>query len=461
MKLALLTFGLLLALCQNFQEAPAAAIEATMDLILTPFIKSGDLDKARSTAEDSFDASKLKTTNPVKSYSGYFTVDEKFNSNLFFWFFPAQENPEKAPVILYVNESPGTSCMAGVFLDNGPFSVNENNELVDRNSTWTKTNSMLYIDAPVGSGFSYSSNEEGYAKNTDDEAQEVYEALVQFFTVFKEFQPNDFYMAGIAYAGAFIPSIGYKIDKANADAPVKINLKGFLVDSPLLDISKQTAFVSGHYFALGLIDDEQRQELARIETDFSEAVARGDYLTALSVVSALYSPLDSYLGRYTGFRDLANALTTSRPVEFDNFEKFIDTKEVHNYLHVGLHQFIQNNFKTFSFFIKDFLTQHIDHLQELLDKNYKVLFMTSQFNIAVAPQGVMSIVNSLKWKGADDYAKAPRKIWKFKDDVAGYVKQSGNFIFVLMRNAGSHSFHDQPEWSVDLVQRFTQGKGFD
>jgi vitellogenic carboxypeptidase-like protein len=388
-------------------------------------------------------------------------VNETSNSNLFFWFFPAQENPDKAPVILYVNESPGTSCLAAIFLENGPFSLNENNELVDRNSSWTKTNSMLYIDAPVGSGFSYADDDEGFAKSADDEAIEVYEALVQFFTVFKEFQPNDFYMAGLSYAGSFIPSIGHKIDAENANAAVKINLKGFLVDSPFLDIAKQADALSGHYYELGLIDDMQREEISKVEHEFQQAVAKGDYLTALSIISGVYNQKDSLFGKYTGFEELASALYTKRPVEFDRFEKFIDSKEVHNYLHVGLHQFIENNFKTFSYFIKDFLTPHIDHLQELLDKDYKVLFLCSQFNIAIAPAGVMRIVNDLKWKGASDFAKAPRKIWKSMDDVAGYVKQSGNFTFVLMRNAGSHTFHDQPEWTLELVERFTQGKGFD
>jgi vitellogenic carboxypeptidase-like protein len=320
---------------------------------------------------------------------------------------------------------------------------------------------MLYIDAPVGSGFSFTDDDSGYARSSDDEAQEVYDALVQFFTLFKEFQPNEFYMTGYAYAGAFIPSIGHKIDKENANADVKINLKGFLLDSPYLDVTQQGDSYSGHYFALGLLDEAQRQEVAKVEQDFNEAVKSQDYLTALTIISSVYNNHDSHLSKFTGFTELGNALQTKRPAEFDRFEKFIDTKEVHSYLHVGLHQFIENNFKTFSFFIKDFLTPHIDHLQELMDKDYKVMFLVSQFNIAVPPPGVMKVVNNLKWKGAEGYKKAERKIWKFMGDVAGYVKQADNFSFVLMRNAGAHSFHDQPEWTLDLVQRFTQGKGFE
>lgn len=56
-------------------------------LILTPYIESGKLEEGRNLALVKHpDIQKLVK----KSYSGYFTVDEKYDSNLFFWFFPAQ-----------------------------------------------------------------------------------------------------------------------------------------------------------------------------------------------------------------------------------------------------------------------------------------------------------------------------------------------------------------------------------
>ncbi|CAG7709325.1 unnamed protein product, partial [Allacma fusca] len=38
---------------------------------------------------------------------------------MFFWFFPALEAPEKAPVIMWLNEVAGSSCLKGVFVENG------------------------------------------------------------------------------------------------------------------------------------------------------------------------------------------------------------------------------------------------------------------------------------------------------------------------------------------------------
>ena len=38
----------------------------------------------------------------VESYSGLLTVDAPNNGNMFFWFFPAAENPETAPVVIWL-----------------------------------------------------------------------------------------------------------------------------------------------------------------------------------------------------------------------------------------------------------------------------------------------------------------------------------------------------------------------
>lgn len=51
-------------------------------LFLTPFIKSGNIDEARKRA-------RVESLSVVPSYSGFMTVNKKYGSNLFFWYFPA------------------------------------------------------------------------------------------------------------------------------------------------------------------------------------------------------------------------------------------------------------------------------------------------------------------------------------------------------------------------------------
>lgn len=53
-------------------------------LFLTPLIESGKIEEAREKA-----VVQHKEMNDVSSYSGYLTVNKEYNSNHFFWFFPA------------------------------------------------------------------------------------------------------------------------------------------------------------------------------------------------------------------------------------------------------------------------------------------------------------------------------------------------------------------------------------
>ena len=54
-----------------------------------------------------------ETTPGVGSYAGY--VDLSPTSHTFFWFFEARQNPESAPITLWLNGGPGSDSQIGLF----------------------------------------------------------------------------------------------------------------------------------------------------------------------------------------------------------------------------------------------------------------------------------------------------------------------------------------------------------
>lgn len=60
-------------------------------LFLTPYIEQGKLDEARNLSLVR-NLPGLSSSESVKSYSGYLTVNKKYNSNIFFWLFPPMVN---------------------------------------------------------------------------------------------------------------------------------------------------------------------------------------------------------------------------------------------------------------------------------------------------------------------------------------------------------------------------------
>lgn len=61
---------------------------AAEPLLLTPYLRNGNILRAKQLAR----VTEVYRPHHVDSYSGYFTVNDQHNSNLFFWFFPATVN---------------------------------------------------------------------------------------------------------------------------------------------------------------------------------------------------------------------------------------------------------------------------------------------------------------------------------------------------------------------------------
>ncbi|KAK7959318.1 peptidase S10- serine carboxypeptidase [Apiospora aurea] len=94
-----------------------------------------------------------ETTPGVKSYSGYVDVDER--THMFFWFFEARRNPDKAPITLWLNGGPAI----------GPCNVTANGTTVLNPYSWTEESNMLFLSQPVGVGFSYQEKIQGNYDN--------------------------------------------------------------------------------------------------------------------------------------------------------------------------------------------------------------------------------------------------------------------------------------------------------
>ncbi|KAL4770918.1 alpha/beta-hydrolase [Aspergillus nidulans var. acristatus] len=99
----------------------------------------------------------------AKSYAGYARfppntmkeVKHDYPINTFFWYFKAQNKPESAPLVIWMNGGPGASSMVGLFAENGPCYVNPNLTTRENTWSWNRDYNVLYLDQPVQTGFSY------------------------------------------------------------------------------------------------------------------------------------------------------------------------------------------------------------------------------------------------------------------------------------------------------------------
>lgn len=153
----------------------------------------------------------------------------------------------EAPVVMWTNGGPGCSGYDGLLYEHGPLLISHNgSQLIYNEQTWAKHANMLYIEAPVGVGFSYSSDKADYVTGDNQTATDNHAALVDFFSKFPEYQQSELYVSGESYGGVYVPTLSQKIFR---DESFPGNMKGFLCGNCVFDSacgSSTVPFLYGH-----------------------------------------------------------------------------------------------------------------------------------------------------------------------------------------------------------------------
>ncbi|KAF7059984.1 hypothetical protein CFC21_066815 [Triticum aestivum] len=205
---------------------------------------------------------------PFQLQTGYVEVDESNGVRLFYYFIRSERDPAKDPVMIWLTGGPGCSAFSGLVYEIGPLSfdrrtaVNGFPKLLYKPDSWTKVSNIIFIDSPVGTGFSYSKTEEGYKSSDTKVVTQIVIFIRKWFDEHPEFLSNPFYVAGDSYCGITVPGITLGIAKGIEDGSGSaLNLKGYLVGNPVTaywyyDNPAKIPFAHGK----GLISDEMYQE---------------------------------------------------------------------------------------------------------------------------------------------------------------------------------------------------------
>ncbi|XP_028052170.1 serine carboxypeptidase-like 18 isoform X8 [Camellia sinensis] len=158
---------------------------------------------------------------PFELETGYVGVDESEDVQLFYYFVKSESNPKEDPLILWLTGGPGCSAFSAFIYEIGPlyFEVKQNDgslpTLVLNPNSWTKVASILFVDLPVGTGFSYGTTSLA-SKSTDlQSCDQAYEFLKKWLIDHSEFFSNPIYVGGDSYTGITVPIIVQLISNGN------------------------------------------------------------------------------------------------------------------------------------------------------------------------------------------------------------------------------------------------------
>ncbi|BFZ04952.1 hypothetical protein BsWGS_07991 [Bradybaena similaris] len=441
----LLTLLLLTASVSTAVSTPSSTVNDG-PLFLTPLLDRGEVLNAQASSR----VSSSETFIP-RSHAGFITVDKQLGNHLFFWYFPSHN--DSAPLLLWLNGGAGISSMLGLLWENGPMEVTRATtgfSITSRAHTWVGPFSVVYVDNPVGAGYSFSEQgEAGYRVTQDGYTNDLYSFVLQFFELFPEYKTRGFYVSGQSYAGKYVPALAHRIHqhKHNSEIP----LRGIILGAPFFDPFTQGAAFSTYLYGLGVISkadmDIYQDELNDFFKQYQNAslpnITMFDvFVKAFRIQEITLPSLDNYV--------------TEKLADYTTVEAVMTSHSIRSAVHAGsYHNFSVVNHLLNEMFGHDFFVSTKSQLGSLMD-NYKVLIYNGDYDVVVNSPMIEAGLMSTPWSKQRQYNESPRIFWQEGDRLKGFYSRTGQFCRVVVHGAGHQVPHDVPDVTLEMVNHFLQ-----
>ncbi|CAN6311537.1 unnamed protein product [Urochloa humidicola] len=426
---------------------------------------------------------------PFRLETGYVNVDEENGTELFYYFIQSEDDPRRDPVLLWLTGGDHCTVFSGLAFEIGPvkFVREPYNGSVPQLKynpySWTKAANIIFVDSPVGAGFSFSRDPKGYDVGDVSSSLQLKAFLYKWFEGHPDFLANPVYVGGDSYGGKIVPYLMQKISE-DIEAQVKpaLNLKGYLVGNPVtgesIDTDSQVSFAHG----VGIISDQLYEAIM-------EHCKEESYNNPINIVCAqslerLHKLLDECSKPHILYRKCF--YVSPGPNDDESPRRIILKKEIEelkrppprppmdcqdyvNYLSyfwansmatrdaLGIKKGSKNEWVRchdgdlpYSKDIKSSIKYH----RNVTLKGYRALVYSGDHDSVIPFIGTQAWVRSLNFSIADDW-----RAWHVDGQSAGFsIAYSNNMTFATVKGGGHTAPEYQPERCLAMFKRWISNK---
>ncbi|XP_013591638.1 PREDICTED: serine carboxypeptidase-like 2 isoform X2 [Brassica oleracea var. oleracea] len=382
---------------------------------------------------------------PFELETGYIGIGEKEEVQSFYYFIKSERNPEEDPVLLWLSGGPGCSAISGLLLENGPLAMKLDvyngtvPPLVSTTYSWTKTSSILYLDQPVGTGFSYSRTHLVNKPSDSGEAKRIHEFLQKWLGKHQEFSSNPFYAGGDSYSGKIVPALVQEISKGNYQCcNPPINLQGYVLGNPVTERKIDDNHRIPYAHGMALISDELYESLKRI--------CKGEY----TYVDPLNTKCLELIDEYHKCIDGLNLYSILQPwCKTENPDCYYYRCLLVTYWanDKTVRKALQINGESIGEWVRcrygipytyDIISSVPYHKNNSIN-GYPSLIFSGDHDMAVPYLGTQAWIRSLNYSIIDDW-----RPWMINDQIAGYTRTYANkMTFATVKAMGTRQSTNQ------------------
>ncbi|TYG43776.1 hypothetical protein ES288_D11G045400v1 [Gossypium darwinii] len=336
---------------------------------------------------------------------------------------------------------------------------------------------MLYLETPIGVGFSYSTNTSSY-EAVDDEitARDNLVFLQNWYNKFPNYRHRDLYITGESYAGHYIPQLAKLMVEFNKKQNL-FNLKGIALGNPVLEFATDFNSRAEYFWSHGLISDSTYNMFTSV-CNYSRYVSEY-YRDSVSpscskVMSQVSRETSKFVDKYDVTLDVCISSVLSQSMAInpqqvservdvcveDKIVNYLNRKDVQKALHarlVGVRRWTMcSNILDYQLLNLEMPT--ISIVGSLIKSGIPVLVYSGDQDSVIPLTGSRSLVSRLA-KELELETTVPYRVWFEGKQVGGWTQVYGNILsFATIRGASHEAPFSQPERSLMLFKSFLEGK---
>ncbi|KAL2511171.1 Serine carboxypeptidase-like 51 [Abeliophyllum distichum] len=415
---------------------------------------------------------------------GYVEVRPK--AHMFWWYYRSpfrSQDPNKPwPIILWLQGGPGASGVGiGNFEEVGPLDT----FLKPRNSTWLRKADLLFVDNPVGTGYSFVEDKNLLVKTDDEAANDLTTLLIEIFNRNESLQKSPLYVVAESYGGKYAVTLGLSALKAIEAGKLKLKFGGIALGDTWIS-PEDFVFSWGPLLKdVSRLDNNGALKSDSLAQQIKQQLDTGKFVEATDTWSELEDVISSSSNSVDFYNFLLDSGMDPVSMTASELKRQISIKRYSRYLNSlrltpggdgDIDSLMNGPIKkklkiipddvewggqsdlVFTALEGDFMRPRIDEVDELLAKGVNLTVYSGQLDVICSTKGTEAWVEKLKWDGLKTFLSIDRtplycgegKITK------GFTKSYRNLHFYWILGAGHFVPVDQPCVALDMVGSITR-----
>lgn len=200
-------------------------------------------------------------------------------AHMFYWLYRTTHAAgyQNRPLILWLQGGPGGSGTGfGNFEEFGPLDVN----LQPRNTTWLQSASLLFVDNPVGTGFSYVTSNSSFTTDLQGICDDLLTVMKQFVKSFPEFEKTPFYIFSESYGGKMTAGFSAVLYNAIVKKEISMNFQGLAMGDSWISPVDSTNSWGPYLYATSIVSLSGLEKINTSAKMIEALIKKGDYANA-------------------------------------------------------------------------------------------------------------------------------------------------------------------------------------